>query len=339
MRRSPLVLLLVATIGCGSGTQHAKRSAKSGDAAAGKKRQSSVAQDNTNRIKLVTTETLWATLGDGVVVGTESLTVSPDANRFVALKSRIQGRKEVGVVIVDGKETGVHDDVLECKEGTSFLSSPNSKRIAYVATSGEKQLVVVDGVEGMKYDGIGYNSLVFSADGNRVAYLAKRRSKWVVVVDGVVKDNEYDEMSLPVFSPDGERVAHNAKRGSKLFVVVDGLEGDEYDATGIPVFSPDGKRVAYQAEREGKIFVVVDGAEGDEFDEADTPVFSPDSKRVAYLAMQGNKSRAVVDGAEVDEYDGLVLGGLVFSSDGKRVMYAVKRGSKLYRAAIEIIDP
>lgn len=53
--------------------------------------------------------------------------------------------------------------------------------MAYVAWSGSKRFVVVDGKEGKSYDGT--NGLVFSPDGKRVAYAAYSGSKMLVVVD------------------------------------------------------------------------------------------------------------------------------------------------------------
>ncbi|HOK09764.1 MAG TPA: hypothetical protein PLJ10_08900, partial [Candidatus Hydrogenedens sp.] len=67
----------------------------------------------------------------------------------------------------------------------SLIFSPDSRRVAYSAKRGDKWVVVVDGVEGKEYDGIGAGSLIFSPDSRRVAYSAKRGGKWVVVVDGV----------------------------------------------------------------------------------------------------------------------------------------------------------
>ena len=71
----------------------------------------------------------------------------------------------------------------------SLAVSPDSKRVAYEAKRGHKQLVVVDGVEGKEYDGAA--NLVFSPDSKRVAYEAKRGDKWLVVVDGV-EGKEFD---------------------------------------------------------------------------------------------------------------------------------------------------
>ena len=80
------------------------------------------------------------------------------------------------------------------------------------ARRGGKWLVVVDGVEGKEYDGIGKGTLVFSPDSKRVAYEAQRGGKWLVVVDGV-EGKEYDGIveGTLVFSPDSKRVAYVSK--------------------------------------------------------------------------------------------------------------------------------
>jgi Tol biopolymer transport system component len=102
------------------------------------------------------------------------------------------------------------------------------------------QWVVVDGVEGKEYGAIGRESLVFSPDSRRVAYVAGRGGKQLVVVDGVEGDEYGAIQARPVwptpgvlggslvFSPDSRHVAYLANRGDKQLVVVDGVEGKEY---------------------------------------------------------------------------------------------------------------
>lgn len=73
-------------------------------------------------------------------------------------------------------------------EINSLIMSPDGKRIAYKAHKpdpSDKELVVVDGVEGKEYDGIGPNNPVFSPDSKRVAYQAWGKGKELLVIDGV----------------------------------------------------------------------------------------------------------------------------------------------------------
>jgi len=237
--------------------------------------------------------------------------------------------------------------------------SPDSKRVGYVAQRGGqrllvgrevlllggKWLVVLDGVEGRQYDGIGKGSPVFSPDSKRLAYGAVRGNNQLVVVDGV-EGKEYDGVGPPVFSPDSKRVAFGAGRARNQLVVVDGVEAKEYDGieAGNLVFSADSKRVAYVAGRADKDLVVLDGVEEKEYDGigARGLVFSPDSKRVAYGAGRpkqlvvmrpvevylAGKQLVVVDGVEGKEYDSILKGTLVFSADSKRVAYVAERYDK-----------
>jgi len=97
-----------------------------------------------------------------------------------------------------------------------------------------------------QYDAIG--PPFFSPDSKRLAYGAKTGDKLFVVLDGK-EEKQYDGIlgGTPVFSPDSKRVAYGAKTGDKLFMVVDGKEEKQYDGIlgGTPVFSPDSKRLAY----------------------------------------------------------------------------------------------
>ena len=137
------------------------------------------------------------------------------------------------------------------------------------------QLVVVDGIEGEKYDIIMEGSLVFSPDSKRVAYVATeylghdylvRSKQQFAVVDGIEGEHHDGVVKGSLtFSPDSKRVAYTAKRGRLQFVVVDGEEGQYYDEVvkGSLTFSPDSSRVAFLAKgRQGRWFAVVDGVEG-----------------------------------------------------------------------------
>ncbi len=144
----------------------------------------------------------------------------------------------------------------------SLTVSPDSRRVAYVvkedtAEEGSKQVVVVDGTKGKRYDTIfrevwarrqgrliTKGSLIFSADSQRVAYVAEDGSKQVVVVDGM-EGKRYaaiEEDSI-IFSPDSKRVAYVATNGNKQFVVVDGMEGKQYDV----IVTPSGGKISFDS--------------------------------------------------------------------------------------------
>ena len=80
-------------------------------------------------------------------------------------------------IVVDGQEGKRSYD-----EVSMPIFSPDSKRVAYQARSGNQKFVVVDGKEGKAYDEI--NHLAFSPDSKYLAYVAYSGKKYTVVVDG-----------------------------------------------------------------------------------------------------------------------------------------------------------
>ena len=62
--------------------------------------------------------------------------------------------------------------------------SPDGAHVAYEAQAGSKLVVVVDGKEGTRYDGIGKGTLIFSPDSKHLGYRAGLNNKQLVVVDG-----------------------------------------------------------------------------------------------------------------------------------------------------------
>jgi len=113
----------------------------------------------------------------------------------------------------------------------SLRVSPDSKRVAYTAKTGNKSFVVIDGKEGKRYDGIlRASGPIFSPDSKRVAYGAETGTKQVIVVDGK-EGKQYDGIATPgpIFSPDSKHLAYAIVSGSKSFVIVDGKEGKRYN--------------------------------------------------------------------------------------------------------------
>jgi outer membrane lipoprotein-sorting protein len=204
------------------------------------------------------------------------------------------------------------------------VSSPDSRRVAYVAKDGAKRRVIADGKEEKAYDFIDVTSLAFSPDSHRVAYVASAGGKQIVVVDG--KDGKpYDEARSFIFSPDSRRVAYAAKVGEKWLVVVDGKEEKAYDIIAEPsmTFSPNSSRIAHLARGGDQWVAVVDGVAGKAYDDAQGLIFSPDSQHVAYVANIEGKEVLLVDGKKQGSYD--YIGSnivkdmkVLYSPDGKK---------------------
>jgi hypothetical protein len=149
-----------------------------------------------------------------------------------------------------------------------WWASPNLERVIYYVTAGDKEFVVVDGVEGKMYDKVWayVNFFGFSPDSHRVAYVAESGGMQFAVVDGV-EGKRYDRVTDLMFSPDSQRVAYAAKVGEKAVVVVNGVEGRQYDA----ILFPEGALGHFPASGgfQSKILF-----------------YSPNSLR--YLAVRGN---------------------------------------------------
>jgi dipeptidyl aminopeptidase/acylaminoacyl peptidase len=219
--------------------------------------------------------------------------------------------------------------------------SPDGRRVAYVLKRGQKEVAVVDGVEGSEYDRIVQenvrfaDTLRFSSDGSRLIYVAQRGGgvlKEFVVLDGK-EGVTYRLVRDPLFSRDGKHVSYLAIGkggfGDDPFVVLDGKEmklpaTPRLDSLRL---SPDGKRTACTLQQGISFFVVADGVEGKKYGFINSLQFSPDGKRLAYEAVDQNDYLVVADGIEGKrQKEQVYLRG--FSPDGKRLAYAAKRGAK-----------
>jgi len=231
----------------------------------------------------------------------------------------------------------------------SLVASSDGEHVAYISQRWPKWLVMVDGVEGEKYDQIGEGSLTFSPDGQHFAHSARRGDKWLVVADGI-EGKEYAGIWDIIFSPDSRHLAYTAgpspilvflglEFGYKSCVIVD---REEFNWASNPVFSVDGKRLAHAARRNDKEFIVVDGKEGKEYDEIHDIIFSPKGRQVAYAAECAGKSRVVLGGREGIKYDD--IHDLIFSADGEHLAYAAgyyegKYSTRTQRIYKVVTDP
>ncbi len=280
----------------------------------------------------------------------DSLAFSPDSRQLAF--AAMSGIKQV--LVVDGKEklefvppVKVETLPVEGQESIrvptisvndlklvkTLAFSPDSKRLVSVILAGDKQFVVVDGVEQKKYDFIARP--VFSSDSKRLAYPAKLNNQYFVVVDGVA-GNPYDIVSPPVFSPDGSRMAYIAMLKKEWFIVADGVEGKHYDGIAQdcgPVFSPKSNRLAYGAKKGKTFFMVVDGAEQNRYDAVTAPTFSPDGKFLAYVVSKGGQWSVAIEGNSGPSYGGIVAPGgvgIVFEAPN-RFHYMALKGTDLCR--------
>ena len=150
------------------------------------------------------------------------------------------------------------------KQGNQYAVSPHGAHLATVMQKGSRFVVVLDGVEGPKFDDVlsldGGAKVLFSPDGSRTAYVGRSGQEFVVVVDGkelVRAGTPLDSYaSSPVsqlaFTSSSKHVwfmqqIHKSNQPADNYacVVFDGVAG--FPGGTAPVFSPDGEHFAYVA--------------------------------------------------------------------------------------------
>ena len=114
-----------------------------------------------------------------------------------------------------GKE---YDDI----KGASIAFSPDSKRLAYAASSGGKWMTVVDGKESAGYDDI-FASIAFSSDSAHVVHFALSGEKWRLCADGEPVNNDAEQgYDRPV---PGSRIVRAVAPPNRLYALA--ISGDK----------------------------------------------------------------------------------------------------------------
>jgi len=116
-------------------------------------------------------------------------------------------------------------------ENTLFIFGPDGE-LVYIAQAATKEFVVLDGREGVKYDGIVAGSLGFNSDG-KLFYIARSAAQEFVVLGGK-EEIKYDRIIADslVLSPNG-KLTYLAQKAGKEFVVSGGKAGKGYDQVSI----------------------------------------------------------------------------------------------------------
>jgi len=205
----------------------------------------------------------------------------------------------------------------------SLVASPDLQRAAYISRFRDGMCVVVDGVEGEKFDGIGEGTIIFSLDSKRVAYVAGKSEKQFVVHDG--QAGPAHDLTLkgpPALSANGEHLAYGVRKRGRWRVVRDGEELQEHGSLAYISMSQDGAHLAYAAIEPTGVSIVVDGVARRAYDGVlqGSLVLSPNGKDVAYGAHDGSRQLVVRSNVESKRYDG-VPGKPVFSRDSRRLLH------------------
>lgn len=167
-------------------------------------------------------------------------------------------------------------------------------------------------------------ALKFSPDGSHLAYVARTGDKWRVVLDGA-KGRAYNEIvdARLDFNQDGSKLAYIAREGDRYFVVVNGREGKRYASVTGLTLSGDG-RPAYIAQSRGKQFVVAGVAESDRHDEVRSPAWSGDGRHFGYAARSEEAWSVIVDDDVRWQLSAGEPGQVTLNNDGSRAACVVQ---------------
>ncbi|MBL9215882.1 MAG: hypothetical protein JNG83_10445 [Opitutaceae bacterium] len=207
----------------------------------------------------------------------------------------------------------VEEEVLVAEASTAqIVVAPRGVRVAAVIPKGSRQAVVVDGVEGPRFDKIHAASLhVFKGTGGA----AEPSGTTTAQEFGSVVTGFGGGGGQPViFSSDGKHCAYIGRAGAECAIVLNGKEihRDAYSHINWLAFAPRSGRLVAIADSPdgGQSRVVVDGQPGP-WSSNGTPqvFFTPDGAHYAYLGQQpGGQSRwMVIDGRQV-KYAGDIVG-------------------------------
>lgn len=260
--------------------------------------------------------------------GPRMLMISPDQTR-VAYAAK-KGPSDC-VMVVNNKEGPVFENIIYA------TFSPVGHRLAYIATKGGKQYVIVDATISAPYEWVMPSDFSFTADGTHYGYTAAKgagNKSWRVVIDDK-EGPEFINVQRLQFCKDGTHYAYVAERENnveKNNVVVDDKVGPELGRIQSITLSDDGKHIAYAASlpRDPKVastgspkwVAVIDGKQSEQFDEISNIVISPDGNHAAFWGSETKQRTvvyAVVDGKKSLDYT--ACNNFIYSPDSQRVAY------------------
>ena len=212
-------------------------------------------------------------------------------------------------------------------QDVKYVVSPRGVHLASVARKGSRVIVIVDGVEGPKFDEIVTPTSAYvdprpQAEAQRAAMSGGRPFQ--------------PPMPGPVtFSKDGKRFAYVGRQGKEWVLMVDGKEALRVPSEGnmsLEFTGEDGKHLMFARSVFGGYELWVDGQKmpgifssgGGGTEGTIDPLVTRDGARFAYAAqISRDKRTVIVDGKDM----GYVGDNLQFTADGQHLFSLVRQGA------------
>lgn len=214
---------------------------------------------------------------------------SPDSAHYAFSAANCSGGARA-LLVQDGKErqTG-YDQIYD------FAFSPDSRRLAYIATRPGRRTVVLDGKE--IPSNVDIFPLGFTPDSSRFAYYESRPDGVSVVIGDTRMLLPAPLRSGPFLGLDFSKAWGVVEDGDRTYVAVNeklGSARKRYEQLSLSgeIFNNDSTHFAFAAKRDGQWLVVIDGVEGQErfYEMVASPVFdSPTHTQMIAVQQPGHR--------------------------------------------------
>lgn len=234
---------------------------------------------------------------------------SPDRVRRVEVVER--GSRQV--VMVDSLMSEPYRGVALA----TIQFSGDSRHFAYAAETDSGWTVVINGIPGPVWNGIG---AVLFGPGRRLAYVASDSSGWQVIVDERASGPYEAVMQGSLtFSPDGSRFAYVVAEGDQFGVVVDGRHQGWYDGVRMLRFGPYTNQAGYVGRNGTEYFVVLGDRSFGPFEMVADFTIGPEGRVGAVIRREG-QWRVWLNGTESEVFDN--TGSIRFFASGRHAYSA-----------------